>query len=83
MIGLSELVIILVLSLPVVAVVCGLIWVGTKMWQGETRSKTFSAEETRVIQELQQGFSRMEDRMEALETILLEREQRNSRSRVD
>ena len=34
-------------------------------------------EETRLIQELYQGLERMEQRIEALETILLEREQRS------
>ena len=33
-----------------------------------------AAEETRLIQELYQGLGRMEERVEALETILLERE---------
>ena len=32
------------------------------------------AEETRVIQELYNGMNRMEERIEALETILLDRE---------
>ena len=32
------------------------------------------AEETRMIQEIYQGMSRMEERVEALETILLDRE---------
>ncbi len=32
------------------------------------------AEETRMIQEIYQGLSRMEERVETLETILLERE---------
>lgn len=36
------------------------------------------AEETKLMQELYHGFSRLEDRVESLETILLERE----RSRV-
>ena len=32
-----------------------------------------AAEETRLVQEIYQGLGRMEDRVEALETILLER----------
>ncbi len=32
------------------------------------------AEETRMIQEIYQGLSRMEERIETLETILLDRE---------
>ena len=34
-----------------------------------------SAEEARMIQEIHQGLVRMEQRVEALETLLLEREQ--------
>lgn len=34
-----------------------------------------SAEEARLIQEMHQGLVRMEQRVEALETLLLEREQ--------
>lgn len=40
--------------------------------------KEENAEDSRIIQELYRGFSRMEDRVETLETILLERQsQRN------
>ena len=35
------------------------------------------AEEAKMIQEIYTGLSRMEDRVEALETILLDREKRN------
>ncbi|MFW6114878.1 MAG: phage-shock protein [Thermodesulfobacteriota bacterium] len=40
------------------------------------RSRKFEAEETRMIQEMYQGLSRMEQRVEALETILLDRERK-------
>lgn len=36
-------------------------------------------DETRMIQELYRGMSRMEQRVEALETLLLERETRSGR----
>jgi phage shock protein B len=39
-----------------------------------------SSEETRVIQEIYQGLSRMEERVEALETILLD-QHRKERSK--
>lgn len=35
------------------------------------------AEETRMIQDIYQGLSRMEERVEALETILIERQKNN------
>jgi phage shock protein B len=37
------------------------------------------AEEARMIQEIYQGLSRIEERVEALETILLDREKRDQR----
>jgi len=36
------------------------------------------AEEARMVQEMYQGFSRMEARVEALETIILDRERKDS-----
>ncbi len=38
------------------------------------RDEAAQAEETKLMQELHQGLSRMEKRIEALETILLERQ---------
>ncbi|KMY69256.1 hypothetical protein AAU61_02525 [Desulfocarbo indianensis] len=38
------------------------------------RDEAAQAEEARLMQELHQGLSRMEKRIEALETILLERQ---------
>jgi phage shock protein B len=38
------------------------------------RDQEFQAEEAKMIQEMYQGFSRMEERVEALETIILDRE---------
>ena len=35
------------------------------------------AKEARMIQEMHQGFSRMEERVEALETIILDRERKD------
>ena len=37
-------------------------------------SGRLSADETRLIQEIHQGLTKMEERVEALETILLDRE---------
>jgi phage shock protein B len=35
------------------------------------------AEETKMIQDIYQGLSKMEERVEALETILIERQKKN------
>jgi phage shock protein B len=39
-------------------------------------SQRFETEEATMIQEMYQGFSRMEQRVEALETIILDRERK-------
>jgi phage shock protein B len=44
------------------------------------RSQRFEAEEAKMIQEMYQGLSRMEQRVEALETIILDRERKEHES---
>jgi len=44
------------------------------------RSQKFEAEEAKMIQEMYQGLSRMEQRVEALETIILDREKKEQES---
>ncbi len=41
------------------------------------KGQQFQAEETRMIQEIYQGLSRMEERMDALETIILDSERKD------
>jgi phage shock protein B len=41
------------------------------------RGQKMQAEETRLIQEIYRGLSRMEERVEALETIILERDRKD------
>jgi len=71
--------ILLIFGLPLV-IVAGffLIW-GLKIITGgppQKREKD-QADETKLIQELYQGLSKMEERIEALETILLDRERKD------
>jgi phage shock protein B len=40
------------------------------------KGQTYQADETRMIQEIYQGLSKMEERVDALETILLDRERK-------
>jgi len=40
-------------------------------------SRKDQAEDSKIIQEIYQGLSRMEERVEALETILLDRKQKD------
>ncbi len=42
------------------------------------KGQKHQTEEARMIQEIYQGFSRMEERVEALETIILDRERKES-----
>lgn len=55
-------------------VVGGTILMGIKIIKGgfSRQSQQSQAEEARMIQEIYQGLSRMEERVEALETIILE-----------
>ena len=57
------------------AVIGGTILMGIKIIKGgfSRQSQQSQAEEARMIQEIYQGLSRMEERVEALETIILER----------
>lgn len=60
-----------------VAIVC---WTIVRLVAGGTRSNAASAEETQLMQELYHGLSKMEQRVEALETLLLERDRHGERS---
>jgi phage shock protein B len=41
------------------------------------KGQRFESEEARMIQEMYKGLSRMEERVEALETIILDRERKD------
>ena len=58
------------------AVIGGTIVLSIKLLKGGA-SKKNQAEDSKIIQEIYQGLSRMEQRVDALETILLDREKRN------
>ena len=55
------------------AVIGGTIVISIKLLRGGGSRKD-QAEDSRIIQEIYQGLARMEQRVEALETILLDRE---------
>lgn len=65
-------------GLLLLAVVCGVIVMIIRMIRGGSSSggTIDQSEETRMIQEIYQGLSRMEQRVDALETILLERQKK-------
>jgi phage shock protein B len=60
------------------AIVGSTVLIGIRMVKGgfSHKRQAYQADETRMIQELYQGLSRMEERVDALETILLDRERK-------
>ena len=60
------------------AIIGSTILMAIKMLKGgfSRKGQQFQAEEAKVIQEIYQGLSRMEERVEALETIILDRKER-------
>jgi phage shock protein B len=57
------------------AIVGGIFLKALKVWKGISpeQNQERQAEETKLIQELYRGFAKLEERVEALETILLDR----------
>jgi phage shock protein B len=58
------------------AIIPGTIVIAIKLLKGgiSRTDRKQQAEETKLIQEIYQGLSRMDERVEALETILLDRD---------
>lgn len=71
-------IIILLFIAPVIAlaVICGTILIAIRIIKGggTRRDQAQEVDEARMIQEIYQGLSRMEERVEVLETILLDRD---------
>lgn len=63
-------------ALFALALICGTIVVVVRMRHGGTSAKDrqYQTDEARMIQEIFLGLERMEKRVEALETILMERQ---------
>ncbi|UCH22036.1 MAG: phage-shock protein [Deltaproteobacteria bacterium] len=61
------------------AVVGSTILMAIKIIKGgvSRKEQKYQADETRMIQEIYQGLSRMEERVESLETILLDRKKKD------
>ena len=57
---------------PIFVAVIGAFLIAWK-WLSSKQSNQFQAEEARLIQEIYQGLAKMEERVEVLETILLDR----------
>ena len=66
-----------VIVVPVILLCVLLFYLVVKAASGGSRAaRPGNAEQTRLIQEIHQGLVRMEQRIEALETIVLEAEER-------
>ena len=76
--GAGILAIIMVFGIPLALIIGGFILAGLKIMKGDSseQDSKLRAHETRLIQEIHQGLSRMEERVEALETILLDWERK-------
>lgn len=72
---------VLALMIPLIAVTGGIFLAALKIWKGDSGSgsRTTNAEEARLIQDIYHGLLKMEERVEALETILLERDREAQR----
>jgi hypothetical protein len=66
-------------SILVLAIVGSTVLMALKIIKGgiSPKSKKLEAEETKVIQEIYKGLSRMEERVESLESVLLDRERKD------
>lgn len=72
----AELAVLLIFGIPIVGILCGTIVELAKMLRRSEghHGGVQSAEETRLMQQMHRQLERMEERIEALETILIERE---------
>ena len=71
----------IVFSVPITAIVfCFVLRLKKTQGGGSIRQREqLNADETKLIQEIHQGLSRMEERVEALETILVDLERNKKR----
>lgn len=69
-------------SVLVLAIIGSTILMAIKILKGglSRKGQRVQADETKMIQEIYQGLSRMEARVEALETIILDRERKDRES---
>lgn len=75
---------VLALMIPLVAVTGGIFLAALKIWKGDSGgSRTTNAEEARLIQDIYHGLLKMEERVEALETLLLERDREAQREQKE
>jgi len=78
-IGVAELAVILIFGIPLVAIVGGIFLAALRILKGgPTRGGRMAEDETQLVQDLHQGLQRMEQRIETLETLILDRERKGN-----
>ncbi len=72
----ARLAIIMVFAIPLAAILGGILLAIIKVLKGGSSraDSELQAEETKLIQDIHQGLTKMEERVEALETLLIERD---------
>jgi len=80
--GVAELAVVMVFLIPLSAIVGGIILSALKILRGDSSRRTGpeAEEETRMIQEIYSGLGKLEERVEALETLILDRERKDGSS---
>ena len=63
----------------ILAIIGSTILMGIKIMKGvvSRKDQEFQTEETEMIQQIYQGLSRLEERVEALETIIIDRDRKD------
>jgi phage shock protein B len=74
--GFVEMIVMMVLAIPLVAIIGGTLVALVKVvtGSGSREDSRDAADEARMIQEIHEGLMRMEERVEALETLMLDRD---------
>jgi len=69
-------------SVLLLAIIASTILMALKILKGgiSRKGREHDSEEARMIQEIYQGLSRMEERVDALETIILDRKRKGHKS---
>jgi phage shock protein B len=78
----GTLAIVLVFGIPIIAIIGGVFLSALKILKGESgrKAKTNDAEEARMIQDIYHGLTKMEQRVEALETLLMDKQRKGNES---
>ena len=63
--------IVMVFSIPIIGIICGTLVKIIRITRGGSGESGSAQDETKMIQEMYQGFRKMEKRIEALETLIL------------